>query len=91
VLALALEDWAIWLRWEQAFYSGRTTLDTHPALPEERARSVELAQLLKPLLVIDEAAVFRARGEFESIEPPSAGHRGWVPLQVRWQRLSAAR
>ncbi len=36
-LSLALESWAIWLRWEEAFHDGQTNLHTHPALPEDRA------------------------------------------------------
>jgi hypothetical protein len=35
---LALEDWAIWERWERAFHAGETNRDTHPALPEDRDR-----------------------------------------------------
>src|SRR5262245_24497201 len=42
-LALALEDWAIWKRWEAAFYAGRATYETHPALPEDRTRHDALA------------------------------------------------
>ena len=40
--ALALEDWAIWLRWRRAFDDGLTSLDTHPALPDDHTRHVEL-------------------------------------------------
>ena len=39
---LAMQDWAIWCRWERAFHSGHTTQVTHPALPEDRARHQEL-------------------------------------------------
>lgn len=88
-LALALEDWAIWLRWENAFYAGQTTLDTHPALSEDRARSAELARTLKQVLVMNEALAFRACGEFKPIELAPVGYRGWVPLQVRWERVCA--
>jgi len=43
---LALEHWTIWRRWEIAFHEGRTDLDTHPALPGDRARLEELEALL---------------------------------------------
>ena len=33
--SLALEDWAIWRRWETAFHEGKTPHETHPALPED--------------------------------------------------------
>jgi len=38
LLALVLEDWEIWLRWQTAIIKKRVDIDTHPALPEERAR-----------------------------------------------------
>jgi hypothetical protein len=37
-LDLVKDQWAMWLRWDQAFHSGRTDLSTHPALPEDRPR-----------------------------------------------------
>jgi len=43
VLARALEDWAISVRWRAAFDAGRATLETHPALPEVAARHRVLA------------------------------------------------
>ncbi len=46
-LSLALESWAIWLRWEEAFHDGQTNLHTHPALPEDRARRDELDAALE--------------------------------------------
>lgn len=45
--ALALEDWAIWRRWETAFQLGKTTQETHPALLEDKSRHEELKRLLK--------------------------------------------
>jgi hypothetical protein len=51
-LALASEDWEIWLRWREAFDGKKATLETHPALPEDRARHeaivAELGDRLKP-------------------------------------------
>lgn len=44
---LAREDWAIWLRWEAAFKAGETTIETHPALPEDRERHEALKRLLE--------------------------------------------
>ncbi len=35
---LALEDWDIWERWNAAYEDGRVSLDTHPALPEDREK-----------------------------------------------------
>jgi hypothetical protein len=56
---LALEDWAIWLRWLEVFNQGRTPRDTHPALPEDRDRHEELMGMLKERLVIDPVHALR--------------------------------
>jgi hypothetical protein len=42
LLRLVLEDWQIWLRWQTAFKGGKIGIETHPALPAERARHDEL-------------------------------------------------
>lgn len=65
---LALEDWAIWERWEAAFEAGITTQATHPVLPEDRARHDEIDQILLPKLVTNPHSRRRAKGEFEYIE-----------------------
>lgn len=82
-LALALEDWEIWLRWETAFYAGATTIETHPALPADRARHDAIAPILHARLEALPGPPIRARAEFR----PSPGHdnagRGrW--LEARW-------
>src|SRR4051794_13023977 len=41
-LAIAVEAWAIWLRWEDAFHAGTAPEGSHPSLPEDRARHDEL-------------------------------------------------
>ena len=87
VLALALEDWDIWLRWQTAFHKGRTTLETHPALPEDRARHDELREILERNLKIDERDYVRAHGDFKPLEAESSGV-GHGPLQVKWTRCS---
>jgi hypothetical protein len=46
LLALVMEDWAIWRRWGSADNSGKTTIETHPALPGERQRHEELRQAI---------------------------------------------
>ena len=66
---LAMEDWAIWLRWRKAFDEGRTKQETHPALPEDRARHTEIAAILAQRLVIREEALIRAKSEFIYGEP----------------------
>ena len=66
---LALEDWEIWRRWRSAYDDGRTTLDTHPALLEDRTRHDQIAELLIDRLVISESGLVRAKGEFKYGKP----------------------
>jgi hypothetical protein len=42
LLALAMEDWAIWLRWHAAQQAGEVPLESHPALPADRLRHAQL-------------------------------------------------
>jgi len=80
-LALALEDWAIWERWEAAYKSGRTHEDTHPALPVDRPRHIELEALLEPLLRVDPSAAIWARAEFRSnIAEKGSLHVVWTVI-----------
>jgi len=62
---LALEDWEIWLRWEEAFHAGQTAQDTHPALPQDRARHEELKTLLEGRLPPPTPPVTQRVGEFQ--------------------------
>ncbi|HEX8251054.1 MAG TPA: hypothetical protein VF599_22965 [Pyrinomonadaceae bacterium] len=62
--ALAMEDREIRLRWEEAFKTGKTTGNTHPALPEERQRHEELIRILAERLVIIPETGIRAEAEF---------------------------
>jgi hypothetical protein len=81
---LAMEYWAIWRRWERAFYNGQTDLQTHPALPADRARHDELAAILKPRLEIDASRAIRVRGRFhiqQSQESRGSSAEEWA---VRW-------
>src|SRR5262245_43717597 len=43
----AMEDWAIWQRWELAYHTGKVDFSTHPALPQDRERQKELEGILK--------------------------------------------
>lgn len=77
---LAIEDWAIWLRWEAAFYAGTTTRDTHPALPAERARHDELAPCLEARLAALTSPAIRVRATFRR----SVEHTRAPWLEVQW-------
>lgn len=81
---LALEDWAIWRRWETAFHQGRVTLDTHPALPGDRPRHEELRRMLEGRLTVDPAGAIRKAAEFRARPDPAWSGHGFRPLEVRW-------
>ncbi|MCA9042112.1 MAG: hypothetical protein KDA65_17300 [Planctomycetaceae bacterium] len=85
--ALALEDWDIWLKWESAFANGKTSHETHPALPEDRKRHEEIKRLLEQRLKIDPETAIRKTAEFRPSENfNSDGQRvGW--LEVCWRDL----
>ena len=81
---LAKEDWTIWKKWEAAFHSGRATVESHPALPQDRARHEEIRAILDSALTTNAAVCVTQHGSFErrgSGEYPKGVMR---PLQVRW-------
>jgi hypothetical protein len=82
-LQLAVEDWEIWKRWEDAFLAGQAAQDTHPALPEDRERHREIAAVLPQRLDALPGPVVEATAEFRAIPgKPHSGRGRW--LQVRW-------
>lgn len=84
---LALEDWAIWKRWEHAFASGRTSLETHPALPEDAARHAAIGLILADQLRTDPLTSIVRAGKFTSKK--RAEMRGvLVDLLVKWTEPS---
>ena len=82
-LRLALEDWQIWLRWEDAYKSGLVDHDTHPALPADRARHDEIQRLLAARLAALPGPVIRARGAFRPM-PGHADAGGGRWMEVQW-------
>ncbi|HYW13483.1 MAG TPA: hypothetical protein VE871_16095 [Longimicrobium sp.] len=87
VLAIALEDWAIWLRWEDAYYAGRTTDATHPALPADQPRHAEIRPVIDQALEVDAARACIAVGEFRAKDrgPGEIRTPGRLAeLEVRW-------
>lgn len=82
-LRLALEDWEIWLRWRDAYELGTTAIESHPALPVDRARHDAIALVLEARLGALPDPVVRARGEFRPREGHATGGQGrW--LEVEW-------
>jgi hypothetical protein len=83
-LALALEDWAIFRRWEAAYYRGDASIDTIPALPGERERHEELERLLQGRLAVHPARAVRKRATFRRIPNPGPTWRVMPLLEVHW-------
>jgi hypothetical protein len=85
-LALAVEDWAIWLRWEDALHAGDAPEGSHGALPEERARHEELGALLEAALAALPPGGIRASADWRPMEGHETAERGRF-LEVEWTRL----
>jgi|SRR5579863_2579000 len=85
---LALEDWAMWMRWKAAFNEGKASqrppLEERPVLPEDESRHKEIAPLLKQALSISPALQFRAIGNFRRT-PESSLSNIEGPWQVCWE------
>ncbi len=84
IFDLANEDWAIWQRWELAFHTGRTTLESHPALPQERGRHEEIRAVLDSALQRNSQNCIIRAGSFEAIGTPKLPKGVSRPLQVKW-------
>ena len=80
ILALALEDWAIWLRWCGAFERKETSKENHPCLPEDRARHAELGAILGESLKVDQQIAFAATATFRYGEITEAD---WTVVEFR--------
>jgi hypothetical protein len=81
---LAMEDWAIWRRWELAFHSGKADLSTHPCLPQDYKRHSEIKQILDTRLVTDSKIAITLTGKFEAIGRTDLPKGVLRPLQVKW-------
>jgi hypothetical protein len=89
VFRLALEDWAIWRRWEQAFHTGQTSLETHPALPEDAVRHGEIESLVAESLKMNRSTSIVREGNFIVLKQTEVRGR-LADLLVRWAEPSSA-
>lgn len=80
LLALVLEDWEIWLRWEEAYRRREVSVESHPALPHERARHEELKHVIGDRLKTDPNTRCYLRGRFSRAPEGSA----WDGMLVEW-------
>lgn len=74
LLAAVMEDWEIWLRWDAAFKRGEATIETHPALPQDRERHEALKIAIGDRLRVDHAHAKYLKARFGT----SSGDRGTI-------------
>jgi len=84
---LAIESWAIWRRWETAFYQQLASTESHPALPEDRPRHEEFELLLESRLEMNSSQSLRKTADFQVRHDPNWSGYGWRPLEVCWRDL----
>jgi len=78
-LQLALKAWHLWIKWDNKPDKSKVELDSHPVLPKDKNKHIELSKELNKRLKIDETKAFFADGKFESYE------KGWNGYQVEWK------
>jgi hypothetical protein len=84
IFQIAMEDCAIWKRWESAFHAGTVDARTHPALPHETERHEELKQILDKTPVMDETKTVTLRGRFDVLGKADLPKGVIRPLRVKW-------
>jgi hypothetical protein len=82
LLALVLEDWQIWLRWENESKAGRVAPETHPSLPSDRVNHERLISLIGNRLKTDpqNRKRYKAKFKWSGLGPISS----WYGVQVEW-------
>ena len=83
---LALEDWEIWRRWESAFHTGEASQDTHPALPEDSPRHLELVPVLEGRLKTDSDQCLWVTGCF-TVDEERPMAQGMKNFMVKWELI----
>jgi hypothetical protein len=87
---LAMEDWAIWRRWEVAYQSGRADIKSHPALPGDRARHLFLESVLGHRLRIDPDNCVMRSAVFTKASEHRAPAGIMADMLVRWSEPDGA-
>jgi len=84
LLALVLEDWEIWLRWDAAFKRGEVSVDSHPALPQDRERHEALK-----IAIGDRLRVDRVHAKYLKARFATSPHDGSTIVQWRTHPLTS--
>jgi hypothetical protein len=82
LFALVLEAWAIWCRWHLAYSRNEVTLESHPALSEDRQRHEELQRLIGDGLKTNPSSRKRYRATFST---PVESRGTWNGALVTWR------
>ena len=82
LLAAVMEVWEIWLRWNTAFKRGDASIETHPALPQDRERHEALKVAIGDRLRVDRAHAKYLKARFK----PSPHDRSTI---VEWNTVDA--
>lgn len=90
IFQLALEDWAIWKRWEHAFKSGKKVMDTHPALPEDAVRHSAIKTLVADRLKTDPSKSIDRAARFLALRQAEVGSGVLTVLLVKWSEPTDA-
>jgi len=84
LLTAAMINWKIFLKWRAAFDAGQTTIDTHPALPEDKPRYQENRKTLEQAIALAKPQALRVRGEFDILGEPTPRRDVHTRWQVKW-------
>jgi len=79
---LVMTDWQIWTRWLAANKAGDAGLDTHPALPSDKALHDQIAPAVEAALTVDVASSRVVWPTFHGCLPPDGD------LEVSWSVVS---
>ena len=66
-LQLAMEQWAIWLAWNEQFHAGQVPVESHPGNGGKIARYDELEVILEARIPTPGPDVVTAEGKFEVV------------------------
>jgi len=87
-LALEIEQWRIFVAWNDLYEAGLTTVETHPGHGGLNARWDELEMLLSPKRTIDSLGARRARARFERHDHPKRYHSNGTDYSLAWEPLN---
>jgi hypothetical protein len=80
LVPLIQEGWEIWLRWCHAFHRGEVTIETHPALEQDRSRNDEIQMAIGHRLTIVRDGARLMKAKFRLLKPSKC----WDGAEVTW-------